>query len=100
MSEDGDPRPTDPPGETLASRDHDIVVFGATGFTGELTAAYLAEHAPSGLRWALAGRNQDKLEAVRTRLAKIDPPCADLPLLQADSSDAASLRRWPSRPGS
>jgi short subunit dehydrogenase-like uncharacterized protein len=72
--------------------DHDIVVLGATGFTGELTAAYLAEHAPSGLRWALAGRNQDKLEAVRTRLAAIDPALSELPLVQADSSDAASLK--------
>jgi short subunit dehydrogenase-like uncharacterized protein len=71
---------------------HDIVVFGATGFTGELTAAYLAEHAPDGLRWALAGRSMDKLEAVRTRLAKIDPSLSELPLLQADSSDDESLR--------
>ncbi len=72
-------------------RDHDIVVLGATGFTGELTAAYLAEHAPAGLRWALAGRNQEKLAAVRTRLAKIDPTLSDLPLITADSSDEASL---------
>src|SRR6478672_308797 len=79
------------PADTPA-RDHDIVVFGATGFTGELTAAYLAEHAPAGLRWALAGRNRAKLEAVRTRLSKVDPSLAELPLLQADSSDAESLR--------
>ncbi len=73
-------------------RDHDIVVFGATGFTGELTAAYLAEHAPKDLRWALAGRNQSKLEDVRKRLTKIDPTLAELPLLQADSTDDAALR--------
>ena len=48
-----------------ATRDLDIVVFGATGFTGELTAAYLAENAPPGCRWALAGRSTAKLEAVR-----------------------------------
>ncbi len=75
-----------------ASRAHDIVILGATGFTGELTAAYLAEHAPAGLTWALAGRNQGKLEAVRARLAVIDPALTDLPILQADSSDEASLR--------
>ncbi|MCW2711125.1 MAG: putative trans-acting enoyl reductase [Marmoricola sp.] len=75
-----------------APRDFDLVVLGATGFTGELTAAYLAEHAPAGLRWALAGRNPDKLHAVRDRLAKIDPSLGELPLLEADSSDAASLR--------
>jgi short subunit dehydrogenase-like uncharacterized protein len=73
-------------------RDFDIVLFGATGFTGELTAAYLAEHAPAGCRWALAGRNAAKLEQVRTRLAEIDPGCADLPLLQADATDRESLR--------
>jgi short subunit dehydrogenase-like uncharacterized protein len=70
-----------------------VVVLGATGFTGELTAAYLAEHAPEGLRWALAGRNRGKLEAVRARLARIDPALIALPLLHADSSDAASLRQ-------
>jgi short subunit dehydrogenase-like uncharacterized protein len=75
-----------------AVRDHDIVLFGATGFTGELTAAYLAEHAPSGCRWALAGRNQAKLEEVRSRLAALNPSCADVPLLHADSTDSASLR--------
>ena len=75
-----------------AARDHDIVLLGATGFTGELTAAYLAEHAPEGLRWALAGRNQEKLSAVRDRLAQHDPELENLPLLQADSSDEASLR--------
>ncbi len=75
-----------------APRDHDVVVLGATGFTGGLTAAYLAQHAPEGLRWALAGRNQEKLRAVRDRLATIDPALSELPLLQADSSDEASLR--------
>jgi saccharopine dehydrogenase (NAD+, L-glutamate forming) len=75
-----------------ADRDFDIVLFGATGFTGELTAAYLAEHAPESCRWALAGRNAAKLEAVRDRLSKINPACADLPLLHADAGDAASLR--------
>ena len=38
-------------------REHEIVVYGATGFTGRLTAEYLARNAP-GLRWALAGRNR------------------------------------------
>jgi short subunit dehydrogenase-like uncharacterized protein len=75
-----------------ADRDYDIVLFGATGFTGELTAAYLAEHAPAGCRWALAGRNQAKLEDVRTRLAAMNPDCAGLPLLHADAGDPLSLR--------
>jgi short subunit dehydrogenase-like uncharacterized protein len=84
---------TDPSATAAAGdREHDIVILGATGFTGELTAAYLAEHAPPGLRWALAGRNLNKLEAVRARLAKIDPALTELALLEADSSDDVSLR--------
>jgi short subunit dehydrogenase-like uncharacterized protein len=75
-----------------ADRPHDLVLFGATGFTGGLTAEYLARHAPAGTRWALAGRNQAKLEAVRDRLVAIDPALADLPLLHADVTDEASLR--------
>ncbi|QIK74408.1 saccharopine dehydrogenase family protein [Nocardioides piscis] len=70
----------------MPDRDLDIVLFGATGFTGELTAAYLARNAPADLRWALAGRNLAKLEAVRERLG-----LPDLELLQADSTDPVSL---------
>ena len=72
-------------------RSHDLVLFGATGFTGGLTAEYLARHAPETARWALAGRNLVKLEAVRARLAAINPACAKLPLIEADSGDTASL---------
>lgn len=73
------------------ARTFDIVVFGATGFTGALTAEYLARHAPEGCRWALAGRNRGRLEEVRARLARIDPALADLPLLHADAGDPESL---------
>ncbi len=66
-------------------RPFDIVLFGATGFTGGLTADYLAAHAPAGLRWAIAGRNADKLEAVRRRLGD------DVEVLVADATDAAAL---------
>jgi short subunit dehydrogenase-like uncharacterized protein len=76
-----------------AGRTYDIVVFGATGFTGGLTAEYLARNAPPDLRWALAGRNVAKLEGVRDRLKAINARWADLPLLTADSTDAASLQR-------
>ncbi|MFF3856522.1 saccharopine dehydrogenase family protein [Micromonospora sp. NPDC002575] len=74
-------------------RAYDVVLFGATGFTGGLTAEYLARHAPPGLRWALAGRNPARLSAVRDRLAGIDPALAGLPLLTADATDPESLRR-------
>ena len=49
-------------------RDFDLVVYGATGYVGALTAAHLAAHAPPGTRIALAGRSREKLAAVRDRL--------------------------------
>jgi short subunit dehydrogenase-like uncharacterized protein len=77
----------------MAEREHDIVVFGATGFTGALTAEYLAAHADDGTRWALAGRNQQKLENVRARLGQLNPACAEMALVTADSRDPDSIRR-------
>ncbi len=76
----------------MAERPHDIVLFGATGFTGALTAEYLAAHASADTRWALAGRNRAKLEQLRHRLAAINPACAELPLLHGDVDDAGSIR--------
>ena len=70
----------------MAGREHDLVLLGCTGFTGGLTAEYLAEHAPPELRWALAGRNRDKLERTRERIG------ADVPLVVADTGDSTSMR--------
>uniref|UniRef100_A0AAU3GNA2 Saccharopine dehydrogenase NADP-binding domain-containing protein n=1 Tax=Streptomyces sp. NBC_01401 TaxID=2903854 RepID=A0AAU3GNA2_9ACTN len=75
-----------------AERPYDVVLFGATGFVGALTAEYLAAHAPDGCRWALAGRSRGKLEQLRERLAARDPRCAGLPLLTADADDTDALR--------
>ena len=68
----------------------DIVVYGATGFTGQLVAEYLAEHyrGDRELKWAMAGRSRDKLAAVRDA---IGAP-ADMPLIVADAGDPASLK--------
>jgi short subunit dehydrogenase-like uncharacterized protein len=66
-------------------REHDIVVYGATGFVGVLTAKYLAENAPPGVRIALGGRSQAKLESTRTELG------VDWPLVVADSQDRSAL---------
>jgi short subunit dehydrogenase-like uncharacterized protein len=68
-----------------AAREHDIVLIGGTGFTGGLTAEYLAANAPPSTRWALAGRNMGKLEALRDRLG------VDVPLLKADVEDSKSI---------
>jgi short subunit dehydrogenase-like uncharacterized protein len=68
-------------------RDHDIVVYGASGFVGVLVAKYLAEHAPTGTRVALAGRSETKVTEVKQRLG------VDWPVLVADASDAPALER-------
>src|SRR3954454_2512156 len=68
-----------------AAREHDIVLFGGTGFTGALTAEYLAKNAPASTRWALASRNQGKLEQLRDRLG------VGRPLLKADVTDEKSI---------
>ncbi|MHC2334251.1 saccharopine dehydrogenase family protein [Bradyrhizobium sp. USDA 4454] len=73
----------------MSSSKLDIVVYGATGFTGQLVAEYLAAHYRDGrLKWAMAGRSKDKLAAVRDA---IGAP-ADTPLIAADAGDAASLK--------
>jgi short subunit dehydrogenase-like uncharacterized protein len=74
-----------------SDRDLDVVLLGATGFTGGLCADYLARHAPQGLRWALAGRDRSRLAAVRERLASHDPSLSALTLLRVDVTDEASL---------
>lgn len=78
--------------ERADRRTYDIVLFGATGFVGVLTAEYLAAHAPAGLRWAIAGRDTGKLERLREKLAEAHPACAELPLVRAGVADPASLR--------
>ncbi len=72
----------------MNTRTYDVVVFGATGFTGRLVAEYLAAEYGSDVRWAMAGRSADKLAAVRD---EIGAP-ADTPLVVADSADPASLK--------
>ncbi len=74
------------------TRVHDIVLWGATGFTGSLVAEYLVRRAAAEpVRLALGGRDLAKLEVLRDRLVGIDPAAAELPLIVADSHDRASL---------
>jgi short subunit dehydrogenase-like uncharacterized protein len=75
------------------ARPYDLVLLGATGFTGRLVARSLAAE-PGMLRWALAGRDPSRLAEVRSSLAARHPDRPDLarlPLLTADSQDPATL---------
>jgi short subunit dehydrogenase-like uncharacterized protein len=72
-------------------RKYDLALFGATGFTGGLTARYLVANAPAGLRWALVGRNRAKLESVAAQLADVDSEVSAPDLLEADAADRAAL---------
>lgn len=72
-----------------ADRPYDVVLLGATGFVGRLTAEYLARTAPADARLALAGRSADKLAAVRETL----PTQRPVDVLIADVTDEAALHR-------
>jgi short subunit dehydrogenase-like uncharacterized protein len=80
-----------------ADRDLDVVVYGATGFVGRLTALYLAGHAPHGVRIGLAGRSESKLAAIRKEAAAILPAAISWPLITADASDPGSLETMAAR---
>jgi len=67
------------------TRDYDVVVLGASGFTGGLTADHLAARAPAGLRWAVAGRRRSALEEMSAER------WGGVPVVEADTTDAASL---------
>ncbi|MEL6238341.1 MAG: saccharopine dehydrogenase NADP-binding domain-containing protein [Pseudomonadota bacterium] len=80
----------------MADTEFDIIVFGATGYTGRLVAEYLSNHygsADNAPKWAMAGRSQDKLEAVRD---EIGAP-ADTPLVVADADDVVDLEKMCAR---
>jgi short subunit dehydrogenase-like uncharacterized protein len=82
-----------------AKREYEVVLFGATGFTGKLIAEYLARHGGPELRWAIAGRDRGKLEQVRDELARgvsasgsaSGPEASRIGVIEADNRDWASL---------
>src|SRR4051812_13021605 len=71
------------------SKEFDLIVFGATGFTGRLVVEYLGRHygAGSDIRWAMAGRNAAKLEQVRKEVGAPE----SVALITADAGDVAAL---------
>jgi len=74
---------------TGPERELDIVLWGATGFTGRLVAEYLLSvYGTDALRWGLGGRSRDKLEQVRHELG---PGARELPILVGDAADGDSM---------
>lgn len=72
----------------MSAQEFDVIVYGATGFTGRLVAEHLAKHydTPEGPKWALAGRNEVKLKAIAIEIGQ-----PDLPIIEADAKDANAL---------
>lgn len=68
-------------------RTFDVVVWGATGFTGRLVAKYLAEHGDPALRWAIGGRNKQKLEEIKATL----PANRELAMVVHDATSSSSM---------
>ncbi len=71
----------------MSKRDYDVVLYGASGFTGKQTVAYFAKHAGQ-IRWAIAGRNREKLGAVK---AQVGSAAKDADVLVADAQDQAAI---------
>lgn len=75
-----------------SAREYDLVLFGATGFTGSLVAEYLARKASSeSFRWAIAGRNRARLHEVKDFLMTLHPDSDEVGIIEADTRDWASL---------
>ena len=73
---------------------YDVILHGATGFTGRLIAAYLLGSAPDHLRWAISGRNAEKLKDLHDELCAQDKSRAEaIGLIQADSLIEADMMR-------
>jgi len=78
----------------MSDREFDIIIYGASGFTGRLVAEYLeAEYGGSGLKWAMAGRNAEKLQAVGGEMGV----SGDVAIVTANSDDPKSLSDMASR---
>ncbi|MEE2757192.1 MAG: saccharopine dehydrogenase NADP-binding domain-containing protein [Myxococcota bacterium] len=71
------------------NRPFDLILHGASGFTGQQTVAYVNQHAPSSLRWAVSGRDLKKLNAVVRKWA----PGREIPCIKADGLDPDDMSR-------
>ncbi len=75
------------------ARDLDVIIFGATGFTGKYTVLH-AVKLLSDLKWGIAGRSQQKLESVLKEMGKkADTDLSKIPIIIADVADELSLEK-------
>eukprot|EP01043_Picozoa_sp_COSAG02_P014186 COSAG02_NODE_580_length_20059_cov_3.703908_8_plen_332_part_00 len=88
------PRPVPEPAPVVdrPTEQLDLVLFGATGFTGNLAARYIAKTYGTKIKWGIAGRRRDALETLRAELAQTQPELkTELAILICDSSDLVQL---------
>eukprot|EP01023_Acetabularia_acetabulum_P038410 TRINITY_DN367_c0_g2_i1.p1 TRINITY_DN367_c0_g2~~TRINITY_DN367_c0_g2_i1.p1 ORF type:complete len:464 (-),score=59.57 TRINITY_DN367_c0_g2_i1:32-1282(-) len=76
---------------TGQSRPYEVVVWGATGFTGKLVCRHIAENYQGSISWAMAGRDEKKLEIVRESMTEFNLDCQKVPIITAQLDDQASL---------
>jgi len=79
----------------MAAREFQVIIFGATGFAGELLAEYFVKFYLKGeskIKFAIAGRNKGKLEAVREKLCAIDEDAYSVPIVLGDSGNMEQMR--------
>ncbi|GMH34094.1 hypothetical protein BSKO_01928 [Bryopsis sp. KO-2023] len=74
-----------------SARPFQVIVWGASGYTGRLVCEHIAAEYQGKLKWAMAGRNQGKLEGVRKDLSSINELCKEVPIVVADSTNQSSV---------
>ncbi len=77
-----------------SQKPYDLLVWGATGFTGRLVTRYLAQNAPADFAWAIGGRNEFKLRAIASEARSLNPSiCRDADIIVGDADKAARCAR-------
>ena len=76
--------------DSSSPRELDLVIYGATGFTGKILTKYIAKNYNGKIRWGISGRSKERLEAVRSSLG---PEFANLPIIIADSEDSSAVTK-------
>lgn len=77
----------------MSKREFDVIVYGASGYSGSITCEYIANKAPRGFKWAISGRDKVKLEELKKNLEKIDPQYANLDIFVADATNFEQIKK-------